>query len=415
MKHFRHIDFEIQWKNVLSNINPKISSFNIKDDQNFILAWDHTEILNLRKFNSSAFKSFVNKNKENYIFGYLSFDAKNEFEDKLSSKNADFTDFDESIWFVPKNVLICLDNVISYSGPLEDLDIKNISVEINKTSKISNQIISKIESTVSKEQYKINFEKIQRKITRGDIYEVNYCQEFRLKNCQINSIQTFFNLTKNTEAPFSCYLKIGDQLILSGSPERFIRLKKYKLTSQPIKGTAKRMTNKKDDKNQATTLLNNKKELSENIMIVDLVRNDLSKIAAIKSVEVEELNQLYSFKSVHQLVSTVTCLIDDNIDLAKIIEATFPMGSMTGAPKHSALKIIDDIENFKRNVYSGALGFIEPNGNFDLNVVIRTILYNAKLKNVSIPVGGAITSLSKMQDEFDECLTKLEATKLALC
>ena len=160
--------------------------------------------------------------------------------------------------------------------------------------------------------------------------------------------------------------------------------------------------------------MNSKKEKSENIMIVDLIRNDLSKNAIRGSVQVEELCKVYSFKQVHQLISTVVCTVDKDDNDVDIIKNLFPMGSMTGAPKISAMEIIEEEELTKRGLYSGAVGYFSPEGNFDFNVVIRSILYNASKKYASFSVGSAITSLSVIENEYEECLLKAKALKEAL-
>jgi para-aminobenzoate synthetase component 1 len=156
-------------------------------------------------------------------------------------------------------------------------------------------------------------------------------------------------------------------------------------------------------------LKNNPKEIAENVMIVDLVRNDLSRFPRIKSVKTIELCKLYSFDTVHQLISTIKAELKHNVSLYKVTKNLFPMGSMTGAPKISACQIIDEVENFKRGIYSGTVGFISPNNNHDFNVVIRSILFNSNNKTVSVSVGGAITIQSIPEAEFDECLLKLKA------
>ncbi len=159
--------------------------------------------------------------------------------------------------------------------------------------------------------------------------------------------------------------------------------------------------------------MQNPKEIAENIMIVDLVRNDLSTVAAKGTVKVDELCKVYSFKQVHQLISTISCSVK-NVHPVDIIKKTFPMGSMTGAPKIAAMKIIEDLEETKRSLYSGAVGYITPNNNFDFNVIIRSILYNEDKQYVSYSVGGAITSKSTAEEEYDECLLKAKAMKQVL-
>lgn len=181
-----------------------------------------------------------------------------------------------------------------------------------------------------------------------------------------------------------------------------------RLLSQPIKGTSRRGATPEEDEALKKELQENPKERAENIMIVDLVRNDLSKIARPKSVTVDELCGVYTFETVHQLISTVSCEVEETTSFTDIIRATFPMGSMTGAPKVRAMELIEEYEAFKRGLYSGTIGYISPNGNFDLNVVIRTLLYNKVQKYLSCSVGGAITINSDPEKEYEECLVKVQ-------
>ena len=251
-------------------------------------------------------------------------------------------------------------------------------------------------------------------IQRGDIYEVNYCIEFGVKNIEIDPLLLYQSLNQVTEAPFSVFYRSKGKYLLSGSPERYLKKEGNKLISQPIKGTIKRGVDKKEDETLKKQLLNDPKERAENVMIVDLVRNDLSRVASKGSVKVEELFGVYSFKTVHHLVSTISCSIDESVHPIDAIKATFPMGSMTGAPKISAMELIEKHEDFKRGLYSGAFGCFLPDGDFDFNVIIRSIMYNKKLKTLSFPVGGAITAGANGTQEYSECLLKAEGMKKAI-
>ena len=267
---------------------------------------------------------------------------------------------------------------------------------------------------MSKEGYFEKVTNVLKHIHRGDIYEVNYCQEFYAENCTINTIDVYQKLNKISQAPFASYVKLHDKFLLCASPERFVKKQNNKIIVQPIKGTARRLNDKIEDKKLAESLVNDPKERAENIMIVDLIRNDLSKNAIKGSVQVEELCKVYSFKQVHQLISTVVCQVDKDDNDVDIIKNLFPMGSMTGAPKISAMEIIEEEELTKRGLYSGAVGYFSPSGNFDFNVVIRSILYNASKRYTSFSVGSAITSLSVIENEYEECLLKAKALKEAL-
>jgi len=181
------------------------------------------------------------------------------------------------------------------------------------------------------------------------------------------------------------------------------------IISQPIKGTIKRSVNTQEDEKLKEKLFNDPKERAENVMIVDLVRNDLSRTAKKQSVKVEELYGIYSFKHVHQMISTIKSEIEPETDIVEVIKNAFPMGSMTGAPKVRAMQLIEKFERTKRGLYSGAFGYFSPENDFDFNVVIRSLLYNETKKYVSFTVGGAITSLANAKDEYNECLVKATA------
>jgi para-aminobenzoate synthetase component 1 len=187
-----------------------------------------------------------------------------------------------------------------------------------------------------------------------------------------------------------------------------------RIISQPIKGTSRRGQSTDEDNRLKKELSNSTKERAENVMIVDLVRNDLSRCAERDSVRVDELFGVHSFKTVHHLVSTISCTVPSSIGWVELIQTTFPMGSMTGAPKLSAMKLISAQEKTERGVYSGSIGYIEPNGDFDFNVVIRSVQYDNLSERVSCHVGGAITALCNATDEYNECLLKAEAVLRAL-
>ena len=260
----------------------------------------------------------------------------------------------------------------------------------------------------NKENYLKNVVKIKSLLQQGEIYELNYCQEYFAENIKINNpFEMYFRLNTITKAPFSAFLNTEYHQMFCGSPERFLQKKGNKLISQPIKGTAARGNSEKEDLANKKTLQNKQKERSENIMIVDLVRNDFSKIAQKNSVKVDELCAIYSFETVHQMISTVCCEVKENTSFTDIIRATFPMGSMTGAPKLNAIKYIDELENFSRGIYAGSIGYIQPNGDFDFNVIIRSLVFNKEDKYLSCAVGGAITILSEPEEEYAECQIKI--------
>lgn len=371
----------------------------------FIIAADaHHE---LKCNNGKAFeelKVFYEKYQQ-WIFGFFSYDLKNEIED-LQSNNSDHLIFPELYFFVPKTLIACKD------GKAEVLiGTDSILDEINNF-KIAEKIISnplKIEQRITKNIYIEKVETLKNHIVRGDIYEVNFCQEFFAENALINPVQTFELLNKLSPTPFAGYFKVYPDYILSATPERFLAKRDSKLISQPIKGTARRSNDSTEDEQFKIQLRNSIKEQSENVMIVDLVRHDLTKSAVKGSVKVEELFGIYSFPQVHQMISTISCELDPNIHFVDAIKNAFPMGSMTGAPKVKAMELIEHYEETKRGIYSGSFGCINPNGDFDFNVVIRSILYNSANQYLSFQVGGAITYESDAEKEYDECLLKASA------
>ena len=356
------------------------------------------------------------QNHKDYLFGYLSYDLKNDIED-LSSKNPDHLNFPELFFFQPKKVILWKNDSVEF------LYMEQYKAEVEKDIQQIRQVKLKpeipsgkcqISSRLSKEDYFEKVTNVLKHIHRGDIYEVNYCQEFYAEDCDIKTIDVYQKLNQISQAPFASYIKLNDKFLLCASPERFVKKQNNKIIVQPIKGTARRLSDRAEDKKLAESLVNDPKERAENIMIVDLIRNDLSKNAVKGSVYVEELCKVYSFKQVHQLISTVVCTVDRDDNDVDIIRNLFPMGSMTGAPKISAMKIIEAEEETKRGLYSGAVGYFNPEGDFDFNVVIRSILYNAAKKYVSFSVGSAITSLSVIENEYEECLLKAKALKEAL-
>lgn len=266
----------------------------------------------------------------------------------------------------------------------------------------------------TKEHYLEKFNKVHRALKRGDLYEMNLCMPWKGAMPGPESWRAFERLAQATRAPHSAYFQAGNHRMLSASPERFVSKKGQIVRSQPIKGTVKRGNNPEEDLALKQGLLVSEKERAENVMIVDLVRNDLSQIAEPRSVEVEELFGIHSFATVHQMISTIRCTLQPHISEHAMMEAMFPMGSMTGAPKISAVKHIASLEEHGRGVYSGAVGYVDPEGDLDFNVVIRTLLHNASTREVHATVGGAITLLSEGDQEYEECLLKAHALRTSL-
>ncbi|RZJ66047.1 MAG: anthranilate synthase component I family protein [Flavobacterium sp.] len=353
-----------------------------------------------------------------WIFGYLSYDLKNDTED-LSSSNFDGLDFPDLYFFQPKKIFLLKgSNVeVAYLNMCDDEiipDFEDIVKAELQSQPTSGYDPPKIHQRISRESYLDKVGVMLGHIHKGDIYEANFCMEYYAENAMINPLETFEKLNAISEPPFAVFFKNYKHYLLSASPERYLRKQDDKIISQPIKGTARRSTDTIEDDAIKLSLSVNEKERSENIMIVDLVRNDLSRTAAKGSVEVEELCIAYTFKQVHHLISTVVSEVSDGATPVDIIRTTFPMGSMTGAPKISAMNIIEKLEETKRGLYSGAVGYFTPDGNFDFNVVIRSILYNEQNKYVSFSVGSAITAEATPEREYEECLLKAKAMRSVL-
>lgn len=348
---------------------------------------------------------------KDWLFGYISYDVKNDVE-LLKSENFDGLEFPDLYFFQPKKLFFLRDNdlEIRYLNMCDD-EVETDFIEISQCSyaKSEEVVIDAIKQRISKEEYLLKVNMILEYINKGDIYETNFCMEFFAKNAVINPVAIYQELNAISEPPFATYFKNDNHYLLSASPERYLKKENNKVISQPIKGTARRSFDIEQDNQLKTELSKNEKERSENIMIVDLVRNDLSHTAKKGSVTVEELCGIYTFKQVHQMISTVVSEVENTISPIEIIKSTFPMGSMTGAPKISAMKIIENLEETKRGLYSGAVGYFSPTGDFDFNVVIRSILYNAKKQYLSFSVGSAITSQSIPENEYEECLLKAKA------
>ena len=384
--------------------NQKYSSYDC------ILAVDAFTSIKTDAFNAFGDLKQYQQITKDWLFGYLSYDLKNDVE-VLYSANQDGLHFPDLFFFQPKKLFLLKGNQLEvcYLKVCDDemeIDMKSIKA-LSETSILTTAI--KVQQRISKEDYLIKAAALLEHIQRGDIYEANFCMEFFAENVTIQPLEVYKKLNAISKAPFATFFKNDDNYLLCASPERYLRKQDAKVISQPIKGTAKRFLDIHLDEQAKLALANNPKERSENIMIVDLVRNDLSHTAIKGSVAVEELCGIYSFQQVHHMISTVVSEVENTTSPIEILRTTFPMGSMTGAPKIAAMKIIEHFETTKRGVYSGAMGYFTPNGDFDFNVVIRSILYNSSNSYVSFSVGSAITSQAIPEAEYNECLLKAKA------
>lgn len=337
------------------------------------------------------------KEHNDWIFGYFGFDLKN-FVETLSSNNSRLNTAPDMFFMVPQLLLeISKDgNIKILKGDLP-ADVGNSDFKKDFKLQLSNRM--------DKWEYLNLVNKAKEDIFEGDYYEVNLSHpvEFVFHGDSFSLYQAMKNVGP---VPFGGYLALDDLSVCCASPERFLARKGGLVWSQPIKGTISRDT-ENNIESTVEQLKSSEKERAENLMIVDLVRNDLSRIANKNSVRVSELFEIQSFETVHQMVSTVECMVKDEVDSIEVIKACFPMGSMTGAPKIASMRAIEEYENYRRGIYSGALGYIKPDGDFDLNVIIRTAIIE---KNKLVyPVGGAITSDSDPNAEWQETIIKTRA------
>jgi para-aminobenzoate synthetase component I len=357
-------------------------------------------------------QQFLDVHKD-WCFGHFNYELKDEIEG-LHSSHEEQMGFPQLYFFVPKYVLQLNEKELSV-GSLEN-DHAEVYQQIIETV-IEAEIVPSVQvkERMNHEEYIHSIKKIQQHILRGDCYELNYCMEFFAEDAVVEPVNIYQSLTQISPNPFSAFYKVNDSYLLCASPERFLRKKGKELLSQPIKGTLRRDTNDSaEDEVLKQQLYKSSKDRSENVMVVDLVRNDLSRVCEEGTVKVEELFGVYSFPQVHQMISTVSGQVRGEVSFAEMMKALFPMGSMTGAPKRKVMQLIDRYEPTARGIFSGAVGYISPEKDFDFNVVIRSILYNSNTHYLSYYVGSGITWYSDAEKEYEECLLKAEAIRKVL-
>lgn len=379
----------------------------------FLIGYDHLDSLLLETASEAEKAAFLHKHKDTFVFTVLSYDLKNKFEVSLHSKNPNYVQADGSYWIVFKNVIAADSNKVQLKS--DELAADDFLKSLLQTPVVSPEWNSgtwvdfKFKHRTEKATYLADVKAIQEAIRCGSVYELNYCQEFYAENVQLDMRQLYNKMKAVNPAPFSVCLQWEGKCMLGASPERFLAKRGSKLIAQPIKGTRRRLADEVADKLQREALQHDIKERAENVMIVDLMRNDLARCCQTGTVKVEELFGIYSFATVHQMISTVVGTLREGIRLDEILQNTFPMGSMTGTPKVESMKLIEQFEKVRRAWFSGSIGYIAPNGDFDLNVVIRTLIYNSKTGYLSLQTGGAITIDSVPEQEYEESLLKAEA------
>ncbi len=363
----------------------------------------------------AAMQQFIDEARGEWVFAVLGYDLKNSIE-ALQTERVDRLDFPVAALTVPRAVI--------------RWDAAGGQIVHGASDEAAQAALEALERSAEPDEpaapgvvmrphwdeatYAQRWGRVQRHLRRGDIYEMNLCMTWSGDGELERPWDVFRRLQGRTRAPFSAFVRVDECYALGGSPERFLRRRGRELRSEPIKGTARRGRDAREDADLAYALQNDPKERAENIMICDLVRNDLSRVAERGSVHVPELCGIHTFETVHQMISTVTCKVRPEATFTDILRATFPMGSMTGAPKIRAMQLIDELEANRRGWYSGAIGYLAPDGDFDFNVVIRTVLHNAATAKTSFQVGGAITAASSAEGEYAECLLKARALLDAL-
>lgn len=358
-------------------------------------------------------QQFINEGagRRPWLFGHLGYDLKNEIE-QLSSGHPDKVGFADLFFFEPETVIRFSETEMVIEA--EDPSAVYQEIQAATAAPAVTHPPIKIHHRISREEYIRTIRELKQHILRGDCYEVNFCQEF-FAHTAISPLNVYRKLSRVSPNPFSALYRVNDHWLLCASPERFLQKSGNRIMSQPIKGTSGRdLQNPVADDRSREELFHSAKDRSENVMVVDLVRNDLARICGEGSVQVDELYGIYSFPQVHQMISTISGQLRDDICFADIIRATFPMGSMTGAPKKRVMELIEQYEQTRRGIFSGALGYISPSGDFDFNVVIRSIMYNARTEYLSYQAGSGITFYSDPEKEWEECLLKAAAIRNVL-
>ncbi|MFT4094020.1 MAG: anthranilate synthase component I family protein [Niabella sp.] len=359
----------------------------------------------------NGFQNFIDK-KPAWLFGHLGYELATTERAGLSEKK-DLLSFPDICFFEPEIVLQLQCNELQITAGSPEAIFRSIEQQV-VAAQPEKQAPLEIKNRISREEYIATIDHLKNHIQRGDCYEINFCQEFFSENVLADPFLLFANLNKISPNPFAACYKLQDKWLLCASPERFIKKGGAAIISQPIKGTLPRNQAANNAARERDQLLHSKKDRAENVMVVDLVRNDLARICEEGSVKVDELFGIYSFPQLHQMISTVSGTLKKQADFTDIINATFPMGSMTGAPKIKVMQLIDQYEKSKRGIFSGALGYINPENDFDFNVVIRSIMYNQTSRYLSFQTGGGITIYCDAEKEWEECLLKASAIKKIL-
>lgn len=417
-------DFSVLKQQMLSWCNSRFNICSFLDNHHYRLPGNSYECLvgcgeiSILQFNAGIaleqLRQWLQQHEDEWRFGHLGYDLKAEIDD-LPSLHENKTGFSDLCFFVPQYVLQLSETELKIGSVANDHDEVFATIKAHTLQNAEAKQALQIKERLSKEQYIDVIETVRKHILRGDCYELNYCMEFFAEDAQFDPLQCYQSLATISPNPFSAFYKVNNSYLICASPERFLRRENNKLISQPIKGTIRR--NNADavaDDLLKQQLYKSEKDRSENVMVVDLVRNDLSRICKEGSVQVDELFGIYSFPQLYQMISTISGEVNDALTFTDVLRATFPMGSMTGAPKRKVMQLIEQYEQSRRGLFSGAVGYIAPNGDFDFNVVIRSIFYNAASNYLSYMVGSGITFYSNAAEEYEECLLKADAIRKVL-
>ncbi|NLR56603.1 anthranilate synthase component I family protein [Chitinophaga polysaccharea] len=379
-----------------------------------VLAADALQVLEVNAGNAfTALQAFHDRHAD-WLFGHLAYDLKNETAPGLKSANTDGIGFPDMFFFQPRIIIQLQQQEVHIGGihlhETEARAIYDACLRIPvQVAPVTTGPVPALQSRLDHHNYITAVADIRRHILQGDCYEINFCRENYMTGVSVNPTALFTKLNNLSPAPFAAYYRLQDRYLACSSPERFLQKNGNTVISQPIKGTSRKDADPATDQWLQLQLQQNPKERAENVMVVDLVRNDLSHTAMQGSVQVTELFGIYSFAHVHHMISTISAQLPPQLPFTEVLRTTFPMGSMTGAPKIRVMQLIEQYEQTRRGLYSGAVGYITPEGDFDFNVVIRSILYNATNQYLSFQTGSAITFYCDPEKEWEECLLKAAA------
>ncbi len=354
----------------------------------------------------SALQALHHQHKD-WLFGNIAYDYKDELHPMLSSQHPVGLGIPQFHFFLPETVCYISTDHSTFTIETQHHSPDDIYSAITgsfPTFSILPDVAWNY--TTSKEQYLTDVASLKEHIVNGDCYEINYCTEGFAEGVSLDPLQMYFSLDFLSPTPFSAYYKLHQQYMACASPERYLYKNGSRLMAQPIKGTARRDADATVDNQIKEALHIDIKERAENVMIVDLMRNDLARCSEVGSVQVDELFGIYSFPQVHQMISTVSSTLREDMKFTDALRYSFPMGSMTGAPKIKVMQLIDEYEHSRRELFSGTVGYITPEGDFDFNVIIRSLFYNAETQLLTYHTGGAITADSIPEKEYEEMRLK---------